>query len=133
MSVNNSQVYSPVSVKLERIRSLDFRNKIVGAVLRVAKMECKQQSGTTSKIRTQLLVLLIGLLQELPDEQLDVGDVAAHLIDVVVLFCLFEVEPVHAARAHVLLAYDACTHINVVLKTLLNNEWNVNVASYISI
>lgn len=58
---------------------------------------------------------MISLLQELPDQQFDVRDIAAHLIDVVVLLRLLEVEPVDATRAHVLLAYYTYMRINTFL------------------
>lgn len=50
-----------------------------------------------------VLLVLIGLSEELSGEQLDVRDVAADLVHVVVFLRLLEVELERRRRAHVLL------------------------------
>lgn len=66
--------------------------------------------------------MLISLMQELPDQQFDVCDIAANLVNVVVLFSLLEIEPVRAARAHMLLAYYAYVNINTFLHIPIYNN-----------
>lgn len=62
-------------------------------------------------MRLRLLVILVSFSEELPGEQLNVRDVAADLVHVVVLLCLFVVELVNRGGTYVLLTDYAWKYI----------------------
>lgn len=81
----------------------------MAAAVRVVKRHVQEERPSLSSACLLLLVLLFVLLQKLPDQQLDAGDVASHLQHRAVLLRVGEVEGVHGARPHVLLPDDAST------------------------
>lgn len=76
----------------------------VAAAVRVVERYVQKEGPSFSSVP---LLLLSMLLKELPHQQFDPCDVAAHLQHRAVLLGVGEVERVHGARTHMLLPDDA--------------------------